>query len=154
MSPAWCNWIQFFFFFSVSLLVAHFTFNQHKCRPPSNANVMWNVLKLFFFSFFIFHRKHYEKFQISGYFFRALLFFCVHSMQMMHNNNEVSECLCSTYLLQYWSDVFQRQRRKLILLQEVVQILLEHFKHQTRVILVLEAFEGSHKIELVSIFLA
>lgn len=70
-------------------------------------------------------------------------------MQMMHNNNGAS-----TYLLQYRSDVLQRQRRKLILLQEVVQVLLEHLKHQACVVLVLKALEGPHKVEFVSIFLA
>jgi hypothetical protein len=75
-------------------------------------------------------------------------------MQMMHNNNGVSVLCFSTYLLQYRSDPLQRQRGKLILLQEIVQILLEHFKHQTCVVLVLEALESSHEVELVSIFLA
>lgn len=79
----------------------------------------------------------------------SLLYF---SMQMMHNNNGV--CRFSTYLLQYRSDVLQRQRRKLILLQEVVQVLLEHLKYKTCVVLVLEALEGAHKIELVGVFLA
>jgi hypothetical protein len=60
----------------------------------------------------------------------------------------------STYLLQYWSDVLQRQRRKLVLLQEVVQILLKHLKHQTCVILVLKALESPHKVELISVLLA
>lgn len=68
------------------------------------------------------------------------------------------ECIAmrafSTYLLQYRSDVLQRQRRKLILLQEVVQVLLEHLKHQTRVVLVLEALERPDKVELVGILLA
>lgn len=60
----------------------------------------------------------------------------------------------STYLLQYRSDVLQRQRRKLILLQEVVQVLFEHFEHQTRVIFVLEAFEGSDEVEFIGVLLA
>lgn len=65
-----------------------------------------------------------------------------------------SECSVSTYLLQYWSDVFQRQRRKLVLLQEIVQILFQHFKHQTCVVLVLKALKCSNKVELVGILLA
>lgn len=73
-------------------------------------------------------------------------------MQMMHNNKGNERV--STYLLQYWSDVLQRQRRKLILLQEVVQVLLEHFEHQASVVLMLEALERSHEVELIGILLA
>lgn len=65
---------------------------------------------------------------------------------------EPSECF-STYLLQNWSDVLQRQRRKLILLEEIVQVLFEHLKDQACVILVLKALERSHKVELVGILL-
>lgn len=60
----------------------------------------------------------------------------------------------STYLLQYRSDVLQRQRRKLILLQEIVQILLEHLKDQACVVLVLEALERANEVEFIGIFLA
>lgn len=88
-----------------------------------------------------------EKIKSPG--FLHNFFFVLRSMQMMHNNNGAS-----TYLLQYRSDVLQRQRRKLILLQEVVQVLLEHLKHQACVVLVLKALEGPHKVEFVSIFLA
>lgn len=62
--------------------------------------------------------------------------------------------LSTTYLLQYRSDVLQRQRRKLILLEEVVQVLLEHFKHQACVVLVLKALKGPNEIELVGVLLA
>lgn len=132
------------------------TFHIQPTQMPAAIECKRDVkcIEALFFFFLYFSSQTLREISNLRIFFSCSAFFCVHSMQMMHNNNEVSECLCSTYLLQYWSDVFQRQRRKLILLQEVVQILLEHFKHQTRVILVLEAFEGSHKIELVSIFLA
>lgn len=64
-----------------------------------------------------------------------------------------NECF-STYLLQYRSDVLQRQWRKLILLQEIVQILLEHLKNQACVVLVLKALKRPDKVELVGILLA
>lgn len=78
----------------------------------------------------------------------------------MHNNNDgegeggSATKRYSTYLLQDRSDVLQRQWRKLILLQEVIQVLFEHFEHQTCVILVLEAFECPHKVELIGVLLA
>lgn len=59
-----------------------------------------------------------------------------------------------THLMQDRPDEFERQRREFVLLQEVVQILLEHLEHQTRVVLVLETLEGAHEIELVRILLA
>ena len=64
-----------------------------------------------------------------------------------------NECF-STYLLQYRSDVLQRQRRKFILLQEIVQILLKHLEDQTCVVLMLKALKRSYKVELVGILLA
>ena len=51
-------------------------------------------------------------------------------------------------------DVLERQGLKLVLLEKVVQVLLQHLKDQAGVILVSEALVGSHEIELVSIFLA
>lgn len=55
------------------------------------------------------------------------------------------------HLLQDGPDVAQRQRAELAVLQEVVQILLQHLKHQTSVALVLEAFVGAHKVVLVGV---
>lgn len=55
------------------------------------------------------------------------------------------------HLLQDGPDVPQRQRAELAVLQEVVQILLQHLKHQTSVALVLEAFIRTHKIVLVGV---
>lgn len=55
------------------------------------------------------------------------------------------------HLLQDGPDVPQRQRAELAVLQEVVQILLQHLKHQTSVALVLEALIGTHKIVLVGV---
>ena len=43
------------------------------------------------------------------------------------------------HLLQHGPDVAQRQRAELVLLEEVVQVLLQHLEHQARVALVLEA---------------
>lgn len=40
------------------------------------------------------------------------------------------------------------------MLQKVIQILLQHLKHQTSVVLVLKALERSHEIEFVRILLA
>lgn len=60
----------------------------------------------------------------------------------------------SEHLLQYGPDVLERQRTELVLLEEVVQVLLQHLKHQACVILVLEALVRTHKVELVCIFLA
>lgn len=90
-----------------------------------------------------------EKIETPGF------YFCFYSSLFDADDaqRQWSECF-STYLLQYRSDVLQRQRRKLILLQEIIQVLLEHFKHQACVILMLEAFERSHKVELVGVFLA
>ena len=51
-------------------------------------------------------------------------------------------------------DVFQREGLELVLFEEVVQVLLEHLDHQTRVVLVSEALIGPDKIEFVCIFLA
>lgn len=40
------------------------------------------------------------------------------------------------------------------MLKKVVEVLLEHLKHKTRVVLVLETLERTDKIELVGILLA
>lgn len=56
--------------------------------------------------------------------------------------------------MQYGPDVLQWKRREFVLLQKVVQVLLEHLEHQTGVVLVLEALERPHKVELVRILLA
>lgn len=56
--------------------------------------------------------------------------------------------------MQNRSDELEWQWRKLVVLEKVVQILLEHLKHKTRVVLVLETLERSHKVELVRILLA
>lgn len=47
----------------------------------------------------------------------------------------------SGHLLQHGPDGLQRQRTELALLQEVVEVLLQHLKHQTSVVLVLEALK-------------
>ena len=53
----------------------------------------------------------------------------------------------------YGPDIFERQGLEFVLLQKVVQILLQHFKHQTCVVFMGEALIGSNKIVFVSIFL-
>lgn len=57
-------------------------------------------------------------------------------------------------LLQDGADILEWQRTELVLLEEVVQVLLQHLKHQTGVILVLKALVCSNKVELVGILLA
>ena len=58
------------------------------------------------------------------------------------------------YLLHNRSYTLEWQRTELVLLQEIVQILLEHLKHQARVILVLKYLVGAHQIVLVGVFLS
>lgn len=48
----------------------------------------------------------------------------------------------------------QRQWREFVLFEEIVQILFEHLKHQTRVVLVLKALKRPDEIEFVRILLA
>lgn len=55
------------------------------------------------------------------------------------------------HLLQDGADVPQRQWAEFTVLQEVVKVLLQHFKHQARVALVLETLVGAHKVELVGV---
>ena len=57
-------------------------------------------------------------------------------------------------LLRDGPDVLQRQRLELVVLEEVVQVLLEHLKHKTGVVLVSEALVGPDEVELVGILLA
>lgn len=59
-----------------------------------------------------------------------------------------------THLLQNGPYVLERQRRKLVLLEKIVKVLLQHLKDQAGVVLVLKALKGPHKIELVGILLA
>ena len=58
------------------------------------------------------------------------------------------------HLLDNRPNALQRQRTELVLLQEVVQILLEHLKDQTSVALVLKDFVGAHQVVLVRVLLA
>ena len=53
-----------------------------------------------------------------------------------------------------WPDVLQRERLELVLLEEVIQVLLQHLEHKTRVVLVGEALVGANKVVFVRIFLA
>ena len=61
---------------------------------------------------------------------------------------------CREHLLRDGTDRLERQWLELVLLEEVVQILLEHLEHETCVVLVLEALVGANKVELVGILLA
>ena len=51
-------------------------------------------------------------------------------------------------------DVLERKGLKLVLFEEIVQILLQHLEDQTGVVLVSEALVGSNKVVFVCIFLA
>lgn len=70
-------------------------------------------------------------------------------MDLLLNNPHAN-----THLMQNRPDELQRQRRELVLFEEIVQILLQHLEHQARVVLVLEALERAHEIEFVRILLA
>ena len=52
------------------------------------------------------------------------------------------------------SDVFERKRLELVLLEEIVKILLQHLKDEARVVFVREALVRPNKVEFVCIFLA
>ena len=52
------------------------------------------------------------------------------------------------------SDVFERKGLKLVLFEEVVQVLLQHLEHEAGVVFVRETFVGTNEIEFVCIFLA
>ena len=60
----------------------------------------------------------------------------------------------SQHLVGDGPDILERERLELVLLKEVVEVLLKHLEHETGVVLVREALVGSHKVELISIFLA
>ena len=51
-------------------------------------------------------------------------------------------------------DVLEWEWLEFVLFEEIVQILLQHLKNQTRVVFVSEALIGSDKVEFVCIFLA
>lgn len=55
----------------------------------------------------------------------------------------------SEHLLQYRPDVLKRQRAELVLLEEVVEVLLQHLEHEARVRAVLEALVRADEVELV-----
>lgn len=57
-------------------------------------------------------------------------------------------------LLKYGSYILEGQWGKFVLFEEVVEVLFQHLKHQTGVVLVLETFKGSNKVVVVCIFLA
>ena len=52
------------------------------------------------------------------------------------------------------SDVFERKGLELVLLEEIVEVLLQHLEDEAGVVLVREALVGPHKVELVGILLA
>ena len=56
--------------------------------------------------------------------------------------------------MSYWPDILQRKGLELVLLEEVVQVLLQHLEHETGVVLVSETLVGSDEIVFVRIFLA
>jgi len=51
-------------------------------------------------------------------------------------------------------DIFEGQGLELVVLEEVVEVLLEHLEDQTGVVLVSEALVGANEVELVRILLA
>ena len=55
---------------------------------------------------------------------------------------------CSQDLLQNGTDILEWQRTELILFEKIVQILFQHLEDQTRVVLVSETLERTHKIPL------
>ena len=59
----------------------------------------------------------------------------------------------SQHLLSDGTDVLEGQRLELVLLEEVVEVLLKHLKHQAGVVLVLEALKGPHEIVVVAALL-
>ena len=52
------------------------------------------------------------------------------------------------------SDVLEWEWLELVLFEEIIQILLQHLKNQTRVVFVSEALVGPDKVEFICIFLA
>ncbi len=65
-------------------------------------------------------------------------------------------CLEQTllYLLQNRPDDFERQWTELVLFKEVIQVLLQHLKHQAGVAAVLKALQSTHHIVLICILTA
>jgi hypothetical protein len=61
---------------------------------------------------------------------------------------------CGQHLLHNRPDAGEGQRRELVLLEEVVEVLLQHLEHQTGVALVLEALVGPHEVELLRVLVA
>jgi hypothetical protein len=53
-----------------------------------------------------------------------------------------------------WPDVLEREGLELVLLEEVVEVLLQHLEDEAGVVLVREALVRPHKVELVRILLA
>ena len=51
------------------------------------------------------------------------------------------------------SDVLERKRAELVLLEKVVEVLLEQLEDQARVVLVLETLVGADEVELVGVLL-
>ena len=61
---------------------------------------------------------------------------------------------CRQHLLCDWTDVLEGQRLEFALFQEIIKVLLQHFKDQAGVVLVLEALECPHEVEVIGILLA
>ncbi len=59
----------------------------------------------------------------------------------------------SKHLLGDGTDIFEGQRLKFVLFEEIIEVLFQHLKDQASVVLVLEALMAAHKIEFVGIFL-
>lgn len=57
-------------------------------------------------------------------------------------------------LVEDGTDVLERKRLELVLLEEVVEVLLEHLEDETRVVLVGEALVGPDEVEVVRRLLA
>ena len=57
-------------------------------------------------------------------------------------------------MLDYGAYAFERERRELVLLEEVVQVLLEHLEDETCVRLVLKDLVGAHQVVLVGVLLS
>lgn len=53
------------------------------------------------------------------------------------------------HLLEDRANVLEGQGAKLVLLQKVIEVLLQHLKDQARVVLVLEALVGPHEVVVV-----
>ena len=52
------------------------------------------------------------------------------------------------------TNIFEWKRLKLVLFQEIIQILFQHLEDETGVIFVREALVGAYKVEFVCILLA